>query len=120
VRSGSPYSENGEFLVSIIEGVAGNDRSIFTVMPETKEYTARYTVNETGFAVLEATREYVTYSHFSTKQGFMDEVKIIRSNKVLSGPNLRLDVDWFYCVYFYYVDFISGLLKYILIFYLIN
>ena len=93
VRSESPYSENGEFLVSIIEGVAGNDRSIFTVMPETKEYTARYTVNETGFAVLEATREYVTYSHFSTKQGFMDEVKIIRSNKVYSGSNLRLDED---------------------------
>lgn len=56
----------------MVEGVAGNDRSIFTVMPEKKEFTARYTVNETGFAVLESNNEYVSYSHFSTKQGFMD------------------------------------------------
>jgi hypothetical protein len=75
----SPYAANGEFLISIVEGVAGNDRSILTAMPDKKEYTARYTVNETGFAVLESTQHHVTYSHFSTKQGFMDEATIIKS-----------------------------------------
>lgn len=47
----SPYDSQGSYLVSVVEGVAGNDRTISTVMPEKKEFTARYTLNETGFAV---------------------------------------------------------------------
>lgn len=65
-------------------------------MPEKKEFTARYTVNETGFAVFESTKEYVSYSHFSTKQGFMDEFKINKPVKVVSKyhSKLRIHHDW--------------------------
>jgi hypothetical protein len=58
--------------------VAGNDKDIITSMDEQKDYTARYTVNETGFAVIESNMHHVTYSHFSTKQGFMDSFDILR------------------------------------------
>lgn len=91
----SPYNSEDSYLISVVEGVAGNDRSIFTVMPEKKEFTARYTVNETGFAVLQSTNEYVSYSHFSTKQGFMDEFKINKPIPTQSNllPNLQLQDD---------------------------
>ena len=64
-------------------------------MLDKKEFTARYTVNETGFAVLESANQYVSYSHFSTKQGFMDEFKIIKSftGQAKLLPNLQLQDD---------------------------
>lgn len=45
-------------------------------MSQAQPYTAAYTVNETGFGVIESTQQQVTYSHYSTKQGYMDEIVI--------------------------------------------
>lgn len=36
-------------------------------------FTASYTVNETGFAVIESTPGFVSYEHYSTQQGFIDK-----------------------------------------------
>ena len=65
-------------------------------MPDQKDYTAKYTVNETGFAVIESTKEYVSYSHFSTKQGFMDSIRILKrveSIKAAKRVKLQLNYD---------------------------
>jgi hypothetical protein len=60
-----------------VEGVAGNDKDILDVMVDKKEYTAGYTVNDTGFAIIKSNKHHLEYSlelsHFSTKQGFMDK-----------------------------------------------
>jgi hypothetical protein len=42
-------------LISVVEGVGGNDKDIIDKMEEQKEFTARYTINETGFAVIYST-----------------------------------------------------------------
>lgn len=92
----SPYHAEGGYLISVVEGVGGNDKDILTVMPEQKDYTAKYTVNETGFAVIESTKESVSYSHFSTKQGFMDSIKILKraeSTKAAKRVPLHLNYE---------------------------
>lgn len=66
------------------------------MMTEKKEYTARYTVNETGFAVIKSTKNHVEYSHFSTKQGFMDSFQIVKrpeSTKAAKRVNLQLNYE---------------------------
>ena len=48
---------------------------------------------------------FVTYFHFSIKQGFVDEVKIIRSNKFQIRSYLRTDINW--CDYVVWMRLIS-------------
>lgn len=48
----SPYSKKEEYLISIVEGVAGNNVSIINYMPIIQDYTAKWTANETGFGLL--------------------------------------------------------------------
>jgi hypothetical protein len=55
-----------------VEGVAGNEKGIFYEMAEVKKHTAKYTVNSTGFGIISSKQDYVSYSHFSTSEGFMD------------------------------------------------
>jgi hypothetical protein len=63
------YSSDGKYLISIVEGVAGNDKDIVESIKKIKDFTAAYTVNETGFGILESTVDNVVYRHLSTKQG---------------------------------------------------
>lgn len=77
----SPYEGSAGYLVSIVEGVAGNQVSITESMPQRMDYTARYTVGETGFGVIKASKSQVSYSHFSTDQGFMDSILFTRRVK---------------------------------------
>ena len=63
--------------MSIIEGVAGSNTSLIPDMTDLNDYTASYTVNETGFGILTSNKnEEVKYSHYSTKQGWMDSMTI--------------------------------------------
>ena len=76
-RIESPYSSNRGYLVSIIEGVAGSDTSLITSMPELNDYTASYTLNETGFGILTTNaNSQVVYTHYSTRQGVTDSMVI--------------------------------------------
>ncbi len=63
-------------MVSIVEGVGGSDTDLVLEMPTVYDYTASYTVNETGFGILTANQaDKVSWAHFSTrKQGFVDSM----------------------------------------------
>ena len=39
------YASNGNYLISVVEGVAGNDRDIVESIKKIKDFTAAYTVN---------------------------------------------------------------------------
>lgn len=75
------YNTGEDYIISIVEGVAGNDEGIVEEIEEIKEITAAYTVKETGLGLLEVDTVKVKYSHFSTKRGKVDEVVINRLSK---------------------------------------
>ena len=85
--------------MSVVEGVAGNQVSIAESMPQKMDYTAKYTVGETGFGVIKASKSQVSYSHFSTDRGYVDSILFTRSakgeeslmNKLM---NIRINDDW--------------------------
>ena len=54
----SPYTAEGGYLLSVVEGVAGNDKDILDVMVD----TARYTGNDTGFAIIKSNKHHLEYS----------------------------------------------------------
>lgn len=80
------YKTNQKYLVSIVEGVAGNDKDIVESIDKIEDFTAAYTVNETGFGILSVDSFEVVYSHYSTKRGLTDQMRIIRSE---TSSNLR-------------------------------
>lgn len=63
-------------MISIVEGVAGNDRDIVESIDTIKAFTASHTIGETGFGVLEVSQTTVVYRHLSTVRGEMDRVQI--------------------------------------------
>lgn len=67
--------------MSVVEGVAGNQVSIAESMPQKMDYTAKYTVGETGFGVIKASKSQVSYSHFSTDRGYVDSILFKRGAK---------------------------------------
>jgi hypothetical protein len=90
-----PYQASSGYLLSVVEGVAGNDKDILIVMDEQKDYTAKYTVNETGFAVIESNEHHVAYSHYSTKQGFMDQFEILkRPQAAKQAKRVKLNLNY--------------------------
>ncbi len=50
----SPYYSNETYLLSIVEAVPGNDKSIVESYDTILDFTASYTFNQTGFGVLSA------------------------------------------------------------------
>ncbi len=48
----SGYKTTDPYIVSIVAGVAGNDRDIVESIATIEDFTAAYTVNETGFGLL--------------------------------------------------------------------
>jgi hypothetical protein len=75
------YTTAEDYIVSLVEGVAGNDEGIVESIDELKDITVSYTVNETGFGMLEIDTEKAKYSHFSTKRGKTDQFVINRAPK---------------------------------------
>jgi hypothetical protein len=64
-----PY-HNIDSMVSIVEGVAGNEKDIVETAYPLKSYTAKATFNETGFGILTVWNQtHLQYQHFSTKGG---------------------------------------------------
>lgn len=49
---GDNYRANEDYIISIVEGVAGNDKDIVESIDKIEDFTAAYTINETGFGVL--------------------------------------------------------------------
>lgn len=46
-------------------------------MPSLKNYTAKYTVNETGFGILTInSNNQIGYQHYARKRGFFDSIVI--------------------------------------------
>jgi hypothetical protein len=72
------YRSNENYLISIVEGVAGNDKDIVESIDKIEDFTASYTINETGFGVLEIDESAVNYVHYSTARGITDKISIAR------------------------------------------
>ena len=70
--------------MSIVEGVAGNDRDIVEELTSIKKHTAAYTVNDTGFGILQVSMSTARYRHLSTKKGEMDMMNILIRPKELA------------------------------------
>lgn len=76
-----PYV-NVDSLVSIVEGVAGNEKDIVEEKYKYKTFTAKGTVNETGYGIMTVfNTTHLEYKHYSTKDGLheADSVMIIKS-----------------------------------------
>lgn len=78
----SPYETGQDYLISVVEGVAGSNTTLIPELEALNNYTASYTVNETGYGVLTTNSSQVGYAHYSTVQGWMDSFVI---NVVASG-----------------------------------
>ena len=59
-----------------MEGVGGSDTDLVLEMPTVYDYTASYTVGETGFGVLTANQpDKISWAHYSTqRQSFVDSM----------------------------------------------
>lgn len=55
--------------MTIVEGVAGNDKNIVESIDKIKKSTASYTLNETGLGVMEISPSTACYRHLSTSRG---------------------------------------------------
>lgn len=58
-------------------------------MPTVYNYTASYTLNQTGFGILTInSNSQILYQHYSTEQGYVDSMVI---NKERTGQGLKLN-----------------------------
>lgn len=80
------YRSNDNYLVSIVEGIAGNDNYIIEAIDVIEPFIASYTLNETGFGILSVDTNAVLYRHISSKQGVTDYFKInnVRHNNLVA------------------------------------
>ncbi len=53
-------------MVSILEGIAGNDDKIVETYGNVKNYTAALSYNKTGVGLLSVEQNGVKYQHFSS------------------------------------------------------
>jgi hypothetical protein len=80
-RNTNNYSTEEDYIISIMEGVAGNDEGIVESIDELKDIIFSYTVNETELGLLEIDSAKAKYTHYSTKRGKTDEFVINRAPK---------------------------------------
>lgn len=52
INQSQNYTSDGGYLITIVEGVAGNDKDIVESIDTIETFTAAYTINETGFGIL--------------------------------------------------------------------
>lgn len=63
----SPYNlKNEKCIVSIIEGIAGNEQKIIDSYEDVKDYTAALSFGKTGLGLLTAEQNSLNYKHFSS------------------------------------------------------
>ena len=53
-------------MISVVEGIAGNDDKIVEVYPNVQNYTAKLSFNKTGVGLLSINNSQVKYQHFSS------------------------------------------------------
>lgn len=64
----SPYYANklGDCMVSILEGIAGNDDKIVETYDKIKPYTAALSFGKTGVGLMSVNPQSIKYQHFSS------------------------------------------------------
>lgn len=81
----SPYKFNtdNDCILSIVEGIAGNDEKIVESYPNVKEYTAALSYGKTGVGLLTVDSVKAKYQHFSSDNilTLEDEFEIIYKTK---------------------------------------
>jgi hypothetical protein len=55
------YKTDGGYLMSVVERVAGNDNKIVEEIEVIEDFTVSYTVDETGFGILETSKDKTVY-----------------------------------------------------------
>lgn len=85
----APYyiDQNFKCIVSIIEGIAGNDDKIVETYPQVKNYTAKLSFNKTGLGLITANSTQLNYKHFSSDNVLTLEDEF---NIFFKEPNLEI------------------------------
>ena len=62
-----PYEvdKNSKYLVSVVEGISGNDDKIVESYPQFEPYTAAVSYNQTGYGVLTFSKSDLIYQHYT-------------------------------------------------------
>jgi hypothetical protein len=65
-----PYSltPSTKYLPSIVEGIAGNDKSIVDSYGKLSNFTAALSYNITGFGIMKASPIKLSYDHYTSKE----------------------------------------------------
>ena len=65
----SPYylNSNNQYLLSVLEGIAGNDKNIVEEYDSVKPCTANLSFNQTGYGILTIDSRHFTYKHYESK-----------------------------------------------------
>lgn len=88
-----PYTltKSTNYLISVVEGIAGNDKSIVDKYDKVHNYTAALSYNQTGYGLASIGNKELKYEHFSAKntEKSLDSVTIIFNQ--LFKTNLRED-----------------------------
>lgn len=63
-----PYSltKNTKYLVSVVEGIAGNDKSIVESYGKLSNFTAALSYNVTGYGIMNVNSRQLTYDHYKS------------------------------------------------------
>ena len=84
IKSPYKFQKDDNCIISIIEGIAGNDEKIVEIYDNVKEYTAALSYGKTGVGMLTVGLSSVNYQHFSSENVLTleDEFEIIYKNEV--------------------------------------
>lgn len=59
-------TKSTKYLVSVVEGIAGNDKSIVETYGKLSNFTAALSYNQTGYGIMEIGTKTLTYDHFKS------------------------------------------------------
>ena len=65
----SPYllDKSSRYLVTCVEGTAGNDRNLEFEVDKLEDYTANIKYGESGYGLVKVTQTDIFYQHFSSE-----------------------------------------------------
>lgn len=65
-----PYNltRSTKYLISIVEGIAGNDKSIVETYGKLSNFTAALSYNVTGYGIMNVNEKLLTYDHYKATQ----------------------------------------------------
>ena len=63
-----PYNltRNTKYLISVVEGIAGNDKSIVETYGKLSNFTAALSYNVTGYGIMNVNEKTLTYDHYKS------------------------------------------------------